>query len=163
MLGKAFPYPADAGFGALPVVLAGRSRGMEPAGPTRRRSACSCSIQGLCTPPPRLPLFAFSGATCAGSRSLWPTPTVPSRAACGAEVVNIPRGWTCKHCVQGVKVGARIAPNAFATADGGDCTETLGRWKRAGGFAFGQSPKRAAIIPDSRRALNMAKLLILSS
>ena len=57
VLGKAFPYPADAGFGALPVVLAGRSRGMEPAGPTRRRSACSCSIQGLCTPPPRLPLF----------------------------------------------------------------------------------------------------------
>ena len=56
-------------FGALPVVLAGRSRGMEPAGPTRRRSACSCSIQGLCTPPPRLPLFAFSGATSAGSRS----------------------------------------------------------------------------------------------
>ena len=50
--------------------------------------------------------------------------------------------------MQGVKVGARIAPNAFATADGGDCTETLGRWKRAGGFAFGQSPKRAAIIPD---------------
>ena len=53
--------------------------------------------------------------------------------------------------MQGVKVGARIALNAFATADGGDCTETLGRWKRAGGFAFGQSPKRAAIIPDSRR------------
>lgn len=60
-------------------------------------------------------------------------------------------------------MGARIAPNAFATAGGGDCTETLGRWYRAGGFAFGQSPKRAAIIPDSRRALNMAKLLILSS
>ena len=77
-------------FGALPVVLAGRSRGMEPAGPTRRRSACSCSIQCLCTPPPRLPLFAFSGATCAGSRSSWPTPTASSRAACGAEVVNVP-------------------------------------------------------------------------
>ena len=53
--------------------------------------------------------------------------------------------------MQGVKVGARIAPNAFATADGGDCTEALGRCNRAGGFAFGQSPKRAAIIPDSRR------------
>ena len=61
VLGKAFPYPADAGFGALPVVLAGRSRGMEPAGPTRRRSACSCSIQGLCTPPPRLPLSRSLG------------------------------------------------------------------------------------------------------
>ena len=53
--------------------------------------------------------------------------------------------------MQGVKVGARIAPNAFATADGGDCTEALRRFQRAGGFAFGQSPKRAAIIPDSRR------------
>ena len=69
MLGKAFPYPADAGFGALPVVLAGRSRGMEPAGPTGRAAACSCSVQGVATPPPRSPLFAFSGATCAGSRS----------------------------------------------------------------------------------------------
>ena len=88
---------------------------------------------------------------------------MPSRAATGGEVVNGPKCWTYKHRVQGVKVGARIAPNAFATADGGDCTETLGRWTRAGGFAFGQSPKRAAIIPDSRRALNMAKLLILSS
>ena len=48
-------------------------------------------------------------------------------------------------------MGARIAPNAFATADGGDCTEALRRFQRAGGFAFGQSPKRAAIIPDSRR------------
>ena len=48
-------------------------------------------------------------------------------------------------------MGARIAPNAFATADGGDCTEALRRFPRAGGFAFGQSPKRAAIIPDSRR------------
>ena len=56
MLGKAFPYPADAGFGALPVVLAGRSRGMEPAGPTRRRSACSCSIQGL-SPPAQVAAF----------------------------------------------------------------------------------------------------------
>ncbi len=48
-------------------------------------------------------------------------------------------------------MGARIALNAFATADGGDCTETLGRWNRAGGFAFGQSPKRAAIIPHRHR------------
>ena len=39
VLGKAFPYPADAGFGALPVVLAGRSRGMEPAGPRGSRSS----------------------------------------------------------------------------------------------------------------------------
>ena len=69
MLGKAFPYPADAGFGALPVVLAGRSRGMEPAGPMGRAAAQSCSVQGVATPPPRSPLFAFSGATCAGSRS----------------------------------------------------------------------------------------------
>ncbi len=59
--------------------------------------------------------------------------------------------------MQGVKVGARIAPNAFATADDGDCTEALRRWNRAGGFAFGQSPKRAAIIPDSRRALNQVE------
>lgn len=76
---------------------------------------------------------------------------------------HTPSARRTSRAVQGVKVGARIAPNAFATADGGDCTETLGRWKRAGGFAFGQSPKRAAIIPHSRRALNMAKLLILSS
>ena len=110
-------------FGALPVVLAGRSRGMEPAGPTRRRSACSCSIQGLCTPPPRLPLFAFSGATCAGSRSSGLRQRMPSRAATGGEVVNGPKCWTYKHRVQGVKVGARIAPNAFATAEDGDCTE----------------------------------------
>ena len=53
--------------------------------------------------------------------------------------------------MQGVKVGARIALNAFATAEDGDCTEALRRLHRAGGFAFGQSPKRAAIIPDSRR------------
>ena len=53
--------------------------------------------------------------------------------------------------MQGVKVGARIALNAFATAEDGDCTEALRRFHRAGGFAFGQSPKRAAIIPDSRR------------
>ena len=112
-------------FGALPVVLAGRSRGMEPAGPTRRRSACSCSIQGLCTPPPRLPLFAFSGATCAGSRSSGLRQRMPSRAATGGEVVNGPKCWTYKHRVQGVKVGARIAPNAFATAEDGDCTEAL--------------------------------------
>ena len=52
---------------------------------------------------------------------------MPSRAATGGEVVNGPKRWTYKHRVQGVKVGARIAPNAFATADGGDCTETLGR------------------------------------
>lgn len=70
MLGKASPYPAACTrVGALPVDLAGRSRGMEPAGPARRRSACSCSIQGLCTPLPVLPLFAFYGATYAGSRS----------------------------------------------------------------------------------------------
>ena len=50
MLGKAFPYPADAGFGALPVVLAGRSRGMEPAGPMGRAAAHSCSVQGVATP-----------------------------------------------------------------------------------------------------------------
>ena len=31
------------------------------------------------------------------------------------------------------------------------------------GFVLGSTKKRAAIIPDSRRALNMAKLLILSS
>lgn len=49
--------------------LAGRSRGMEPAGPVGRCSAHSCSIQGLHTPLPRLPLCAFSGATLAGSRS----------------------------------------------------------------------------------------------
>lgn len=52
---------------------------------------------------------------------------MPSRAATGGEVVNGPKCWTYKHRVQGVKVGARIAPNAFATADDGDCTETLGR------------------------------------
>ena len=63
--------------------------------------------------------------------------------------MNGPKCWTYKHRVQGVKVGARIAPNAFATAEDGDCTEALGRWKRAGGFAFGQSPKRAAIIPQT--------------
>ena len=56
-------------FGALPVVLAGRSRGMEPAGPMGRAAAHSCSVQGVATPPPRSPLFAFSGATYAGSRS----------------------------------------------------------------------------------------------
>ena len=52
MLGKAFPYPADAGFGALPVVLAGRSRGMEPAGPMGRAAAHSCSVQVLLPPRP---------------------------------------------------------------------------------------------------------------
>lgn len=30
--------------------------------------------------------------------------------------MNGPKCWTYKHRVQGVKVGARIAPNAFATA-----------------------------------------------
>ena len=37
-------------FGALPVVLAGRSRGMEPAGPIGRAAAYSCSVQGVATP-----------------------------------------------------------------------------------------------------------------
>ena len=31
--------------------------------------------------------------------------------------MNGPKRWTYKHRVQGVKVGARIAPNAFATAE----------------------------------------------
>lgn len=31
--------------------------------------------------------------------------------------MNGPKCWTYKHRVQGVKVGARIAPNAFATAE----------------------------------------------
>ena len=64
---------------------------MEPAGPMGRAAAHSCSVQGVATPPPRSPLFAFSGATCAGSRSLWPTPTASSRAATGGEVVNSPQ------------------------------------------------------------------------
>ena len=41
--------------------------------------------------------------------------------------MNGPKCWTYKHRVQGVKVGARIAPNAFATAEDGDCTEALRR------------------------------------
>lgn len=40
---------------------------------------------------------------------------------------HTPSARRTSRAVQGVKVGARIAPNAFATADGGDCTETLGR------------------------------------
>ena len=36
---------------------------------------------------------------------------------------HTPSARRTSRAVQGVKVGARIAPNAFATADGGDCTE----------------------------------------
>ncbi len=70
-LGKAFPYPAAyAGLVLCPCSCTRRrASGMEPAGPTGRAAACSCSVQGVATPPPRSPLFAFSGATCAGSRS----------------------------------------------------------------------------------------------
>ena len=70
-LGKAFPYPAAGTRLELCPCSCTRRRasGMEPAGPRGRCSAHSCSIQGLHTPLPRLPLFAFSGATLAGSRS----------------------------------------------------------------------------------------------
>lgn len=45
---------------------------------------------------------------------------------------HTPSARRTSRAVQGVKVGARIAPNAFATADGGDCTETLGRYSVPG-------------------------------
>ena len=57
-------------------------------------------------------------------------------------------------------MGARIALNAFATADGGDCTEALRRFQRAGGFAFGQSPKRAAIIPQTPATRSKKKAIL---
>ena len=69
--------------------------------------------------------------------------------------MNGPKCWTYKHRVQGVKVGARIAPNAFATAEDGDCTEALRRYSVLGASLLGNHQRRAAIIPHSRRALKM--------
>ena len=40
---------------------------------------------------------------------------------------HTPSARRTSRAVQGVKVGARIAPNAFATAEDGDCTEALRR------------------------------------
>ena len=65
------------------------------------------------------------------SRSLGPLARVlalvayASRAEPGSYrgEVERPQVLDVRQAVQGVKVGARIAPNAFATADGGDCTE----------------------------------------
>ena len=147
-------------FGALPVVLAGRSRGMEPAGPMGRAAAHSCSVQGVATPCPGH-RFSRSLGPLAGSRSSGLRQRCRAGQLQGVKS-NGPKRWTYKHRVQGVKVGARIAPNAFATAEDGDCTEAP-QVCRPRGFRFGQSPKRAAIIPHSRRALNMAKLPILTS
>ena len=153
-LGKAFPYPSAGDRLELCPCSCTRRRasGMEPAGPTRRRSACSCSIQGLCTPAQvaafRVLWGHLRGFSLCGLRQ-----RMPSRAATGGEVVNGPKCWTYKHRVQGVKVGARIAPNAFATAEDGDCTEAP-QVCRPRGVSFWAAPKRAAIIPHSRRALS---------
>ena len=62
MLGKSVPLPAACRFGALPVVLAGRSRGMEPAGPMDEQPP-TVAVFRVLLPPPRSPLFALSGAT----------------------------------------------------------------------------------------------------
>ena len=61
--------------------------------------------------------------------------------------MNGPKCWTYKHRVQGVKVGARIAPNAFATADGGDCTEALRRSRVLGASLLGS---RQSVPPSYR-------------
>ena len=96
---------------------------------------------------------------CRFARSLGPLPRVLALVAYasraepgntgGRSREHTPSARRTSRAVQGVKMGARIALNAFATAGCGDCTETLGRCNRAGGFAFGQSPKRAAIIPQT--------------
>ena len=74
---------------------------------------------------------------CRFARSLGPLPRVLALVAYasraepgntgGRSREHTPSARRTSRAVQGVKVGARIAPNAFATADGGDCTETLGR------------------------------------
>ena len=132
MLGKAFPYPQR----VQVWCFARGSRRTEPgygasrAYGTSSRPQLQCS--GCCYPP--RPGHRFS-------RSLGPLARVlalvayASRAEPGSyrgEVVNGPKCWTYKPSCAGVKVGARIAPNAFATADGGDCTEALRRFQRAG-------------------------------
>ena len=63
MLGKAIPYPQTASL----VLCRGSRRtepGMEPAG-LQDGAALAVAVFRVYAPPPRLPLFAFSGATCA--------------------------------------------------------------------------------------------------
>lgn len=81
----------------------------------------------------------------------------------GAEVVNIPRGWTCKPCCAGGQVGGRIAPmlsplRFVVTAQKpSDVTSVPGVSR------FGQSPKRAAMITDDRRDREELEPLFLPS
>ena len=122
VLGKAFPYPQR----VQVWCFARGSRRTEPgygasrAYGTSSRPQLQCS--GCCYPP--RPGHRFS-------RSLGPLARVlalvayASRAEPGSYrgEVERPQVLDVRQAVQGVKVGARIAPNAFATADGGDCTE----------------------------------------
>ena len=50
---------------------------------------------------------------------------------------HTPSARRTSRAVQGVKVGARIAPNAFATAGCGDCTEALRRTTVLGASLLG--------------------------
>ena len=54
--------------------------------------------------------------------------------------MNGPKCWTYKHRVQGVKVGARIAPNAFATAEMVTAQKPR-RFADLAGFRFWAAPK----------------------
>ena len=70
---------------------------------------------------------------CRFARSLGPLPRVLALVAYasraepgntgGRSREHTPSARRTSRAVQGVKVGARIAPNAFATAEDGDCTE----------------------------------------
>ena len=125
--GKAFPYPADAGFGLCPW--------FSPDG------AGVWSQQGLGDDAaPTVAAFRVCIPPCPGcrfARSLGPLSQVlalmayASRAepgnTGGRSREHTPSARRTSRAVQGVKVGARIALNAFATAFRGDCTETLGR------------------------------------
>ena len=121
VLGKAFPYPQRVQVWCFARGPAGRSRGMEPAGPTDGAALAVAAFRVYAPPRPG----------CRFSRFLGPLPRVlalvayASRAEPGSYrgEVERPQVLDVQAKLQGVKVGARIAPNAFATADGGDCTE----------------------------------------
>ena len=136
MLGKAFPYPQR----VQVWCFARGSRRTEPGYGASRAYKTAQRLQlqhsGSMHPPPRLPLFALSGATSAGSRSSGQRQQGRAGQLQGRSRTAPSAGRTSQ-AVQGVKVGARIAPNAFATADGGDCTEALRRFRVLGASLLG--------------------------